>query len=104
MRDPCALSHNDGRFRQRATLDLLSHLRIDRNKIKLEDGSYVTSGAFGDVHRGTLRLGWFKIRERPSIAVKKLRPAGDSKQRLRVAAVRNHSTSIALSSLTCLIG
>lgn len=63
----------------------MSSLRISRFRIKTISGPQVIVGGFGDVVQAKLRTSLFG----PSllVALKKLRPAGDREQRIRVIAV-----------------
>lgn len=67
-----------------STLDALSSLRISSFRIKRIPDGQVIVGGFGDVEQARLRT---LFGPEPVVALKRLRPAGDRGQRIRVIAV-----------------
>lgn len=70
---------------QKGTLNDLGKWFIDPSEIHFDPDYDVVFGGYGDLHKAT-----YDGNADP-IAVKKLRPAGNRKQRLRVAAVRAYA-------------
>lgn len=63
----------------------MSSLRISNFRIKTISGGEVFVGGFGDIQQAELRTSLFG--SNPKIALKRLRPAGNREQRIRVVAV-----------------
>lgn len=70
---------------QLSKLAKLSSYKISPFRVKAISGGQLIVGGFGDVQQVKIRSSLFQTN--PLVALKKLRPAGDRNQRIRVMAV-----------------